>query len=104
MRKRPKRIENGILMDEKPINTSASIGQMAYGIALTLMGLAVFFRVDVALGRLSGIAAFQSNVTLAFAKFCFYLMGVILVGGGIKKIIAQYNLLKKKDTPSDGEA
>lgn len=91
----------GNSMDDKPVNPVASYGQLLWGTALALMGLGVFFRVDTALGRLAEFPAFQSGATVFLARLSFYLMGVILLGGGIKKIIAQYNLLKKKDGSSD---
>ena len=88
-------------MNEKPATVTASYGQLAYGILLALAGAGVFIRIDVALERLAEFPAFQSGATVVFARLSFFLMGVILLGGGIKKIIVQYNLLKKKDGPAE---
>ncbi len=58
--------------------------QLIWGIALILMGIGVFFRVPVVIERLSETVAFNSG--LYFFRFSFYLIAVILIGGGFKKI------------------
>lgn len=95
-------MKTGDTMDDKPVNPAAVYVQLLWGTALALMGLGVFFRVETALERLAEFPAFQSGATVFLARLSFYLMGLILLGGGIKKIIAQYSLLRKKDGASDG--
>jgi len=58
--------------------------QLIWGIALILMGIGVFFRVPVVIEKLYETVKFNSG--LYFFRFSFYLIAVILIGGGIKKI------------------
>ena len=58
--------------------------QLIWGVALFLMGLAVIFRMPVVIDKISGAGQLSSG--LYFLRFCFYLIAVILMGGGIKKI------------------
>jgi len=58
--------------------------QLIWGIALALAGIGVFFRIPQVMPRIEQIPHF-SSVTI-FIRFCFYLMGVMLIGGGGKKI------------------
>lgn len=67
---------------------------LAWGCILTMVGIAVFFRIPQVMPRIERIESFSS--VLGFIRFCFYLLGVLLIGGGAKKIIENYRLLKKK--------
>ncbi|MBW2492928.1 MAG: hypothetical protein JRE65_17450 [Deltaproteobacteria bacterium] len=62
-----------------------------YGIALTLAGIGVFYRIPQVMPKVEQIQQFSS--VIGFIRFCFYLMGVILIGGGIKKIYVNYKKL-----------
>ena len=66
--------------------------QLIWGIALILMGIGVFFRVPVVIEKLSD--SVELNSGLYFLRFSFYLIAVILIGGGVKKI-QNYWPLKK---------
>jgi hypothetical protein len=67
---------------------------IAWGCILTLFGIAVFFRIPEVMPQIEQIEHFSS--VLGFIRFCFYLLGVLLIGGGTKKIIAAYRSLEKK--------
>jgi len=58
--------------------------QLIWGIALVLAGMGVFFRVPQVMPRIEQIPQFSS--VIIFIRFCFYLIGVMLIGGGGKKI------------------
>ncbi|MCU0597683.1 MAG: hypothetical protein MUE70_00305 [Desulfobacterales bacterium] len=58
--------------------------QAIWGGALLLMGIAVFFRIPHIMAKLSHVEQYASGNF--FLRFCLYLMGVLLVGGGIKKL------------------
>jgi len=58
--------------------------QLIWGIALVLMGVGVFFRVPVVIEKISD--AVDMNSGFYFFRFSFYLIAVILIGGGVKKI------------------
>jgi len=62
--------------------------QVIYGIALTLAGIGVFYRIPQVMPRIEQIQQFSS--VIGFIRFSFYLMGVLLIGGGLKKIIVNY--------------
>ena len=62
--------------------------QVIWGFALFLMGLGVFYRIPQVMPK---IEEFQkSSLILFFIRICFYLMGIILIGGGAKKLYNNY--------------
>lgn len=70
-------------------DTHKSNTQLVWGIALILVGVAVFVRISYVMPKLAEMGQFGG-----FARFGLYLMGVILVGGGIKKLVAYVNASK----------
>jgi hypothetical protein len=62
--------------------------QVIYGIALTLAGIGVFYRIPQVMPRVEQIEQFSSM--MGFIRFCFYLLGILLIGGGLKKIYENY--------------
>jgi hypothetical protein len=71
-----------------------NVFQLVWGIALFLMGIAVIFRVPAVISRISATGELSSG--WYFLRFCFYLIAVILIGGGIRKI-NQYRLSTASD-------
>ena len=65
--------------------------QVIYGIALTLAGIGVIYRIPQVMPRVEQIQQFSS--VIGFIRFSFYLMGVLLIGGGLKKIYENYKKL-----------
>lgn len=65
--------------------------QSAWGFALLVMGIAFFFQISDIMSRLSTVP--YSQGALIFMRICLYLMSILLVGGGIRKLRA---LVKKK--------
>ncbi|MGA8178841.1 MAG: hypothetical protein WB792_02200 [Desulfobacterales bacterium] len=65
--------------------------QVIYGIALTLAGLGVFYRIPQVMPRIEQMHQFSS--VMGFIHFSFYLLGVLLIGGGLKKIYENYKKL-----------
>ena len=59
--------------------------QLVWGIALFIAGIGVFVRIPQVMPKLTQLEHLSS--VLWFIRFCFYLMGIILLGGGLKKII-----------------
>jgi len=55
-----------------------------WGIALFLAGIGVFYRIPQVMPRVESIEQFSSITSLI--RFCFYFVGVFLIGGGLKKI------------------
>jgi len=75
-------------------NTTAKnkpVIQVIYGIALTLAGIGVFYRIPQVMPRIEQIQQFSS--VIGFIRFSLYLMGVLLIGGGLKKIYGNYKKL-----------
>ena len=58
--------------------------QLVWGAALTLVGIGVFFRIPQVMPQLEQMEQFKD--VMWFVRFCLYLMGVILIGGGLKKL------------------
>ncbi len=71
--------------------------QLIWGIALILMGFGVFYRLPQVWPDIQKIEIFSS--ILPFIRFCFYVMAIILIGGGSKKIYE--NFFKTEDSGSD---
>ncbi|MDM8524888.1 hypothetical protein QUF80_16080 [Desulfococcaceae bacterium HSG8] len=66
--------------------------QIVWGIALVLAGAGIFFAMPYKMSQIEKIG-FSPLVV----RFCFYLIGVFLIGGGIKKIYDNYPELKNKN-------
>jgi len=66
---------------------------LIWGILLLLAGIGVFFRIPQVMPKLEQIQYFSSG--LFFIRFCFYLIGALLVAGGGKKVIAFFQKPKK---------
>ena len=69
-----------------------SKAQIVWGALLILAGLGVFYRIPQVMARLQDVGRFSSESF--FIRFCFYLMGLILIGGGARKIYKNYKLLQ----------
>ena len=65
--------------------------QLIYGIALTLAGIGVIYRIPQVMPRIEQMHQFSS--VMGFIHFSFYLLGVLLIGGGLKKIYENYKNL-----------
>ncbi len=73
--------------------------QIAWGIALVLMGIMVFFRIPQVLPEIERIETFSSSI--GFIKFCFYFMAVMLTAGGGQKLYRQLINQKQGADPVD---
>jgi hypothetical protein len=67
--------------------------QIIWGALLLMAGLGVFYRIPQVMPTIEKIEQFSSSIF--FIRFCFYLIGVMLIGGGIKKVYSNY---RKSDT------
>ena len=57
---------------------------LAWGVALVLAGVGIFFRLPQVMPRIEDIAQFAG--ASGFIRFSFYFMALILIGGGVRKI------------------
>lgn len=80
--------------EKDPKDKNKVVVQIIWGVALTLAGIGVFFRIPQVMPRIEQIQQFSS--VMFFIRFSFYLLGVLLVGGGLKKIYGQYGKLKDR--------
>ncbi len=67
--------------------------QLVWGALLLLAGIGVFYRTPEVIARVKTIPAFSGGV-IYFVYFCFYLLGLLLIYGGARKILIQLNVLK----------
>ncbi len=67
--------------------------QIVWGVVLVLAGIGVFFRIPQVMPKIQEIEHFSSAIF--FIRFCFYFLGVLLIGGGAKKIYDNYRSPKK---------
>ncbi len=71
-------------MNDKKVNQT----QVIWAVALILAGLGVFYRIPQVMPRIEQIPIFAA--ASGFIRFCFYFMGVFLIGGGCKKLYHQF--------------
>ncbi len=76
------------------MSDNKTIIQIVWGILLFAAGLGVFFAIPQKMADIEKSGFFSSN--LFFIRFSFYLIGILLLGGGIKKIFTNCCDLHKK--------
>ncbi len=69
---------------------------MIWGAVLVLAGIGVFFRIPQVMPQIERMEQFSSAIF--FVRFCFYFLGILLVGGGSKKIYDNYRKLNDSDS------
>jgi hypothetical protein len=69
--------------------------QLVWGGLLVAAGAGMFIRIPQVMPRIEQIGQFAA--ISPFIRFCLYLMGVILIGGGGKKLYANYHRLTNSD-------
>ena len=62
--------------------------QLIWGLLLVLAGVGVVFRLNSLESELDAIAGQPS--TALFIRICIYVMAILLIGGGIRKIRGYY--------------
>ena len=79
-----------------------STTQIVWGALLVLAGIGVFYRIPQVMARLQDVGRFSSESV--FIRFCFYLMGTLLIGGGARKIYLNAKAMREKppESPPDG--
>jgi hypothetical protein len=70
------------------MNRNKSMYQLIWGGLLVLAGVGVFFRIPQVMPKIEQIR--QYTPVLPYVRFCLYLLGIILLGGGAKKIFNYY--------------
>ncbi len=58
--------------------------QIVWGVLLIAAGIGVFIRIPQVMPQIAQIEQFSS--ILSYIRFCFYLLGAMLIGGGAKKL------------------
>ena len=81
--------------DRKQPSQQKAIIHIIWGVALILAGIGVFFRIPQVMPKIETIKQFSS--VLFFIKFCFYLIGSLLVWGGAKKVYANHRMLSEEN-------
>ena len=66
--------------------------QLIWGVLLLLAGIGVFFRIPQVMPEIKKIEHFARYIF--FIYFCFYLIGILLIVGGGRKI---YNHFKRSN-------
>ena len=59
--------------------------QIVWGVLLIAAGIGVFIRIPQVMPQIAQIEYFSP--ILSFIRFCFYLIGAMLIGGGAKKLL-----------------
>jgi len=76
-------------MDKNPIHF-----QLVWGILLTLMGIAFFFKIPEIINNAKTIETFAAGI--GFVYFCLYMIDLILIVGGVGKIYSNLKKLKER--------
>ena len=75
--------------------------QLVWGGLLVLAGIGVFFRIPQVMPKIKSIEFFSSAIW--FIYICFYLLGILLIIGGSRKIYENYRKLKGDGSAEDDE-
>ena len=67
--------------------------QLVWGILLTLMGIAFFFKIPEVINNAKTIETLGAGI--GFVYFCLYMIDLILIVGGIKKIYTNLKELRE---------
>lgn len=70
--------------------------QLIWGVLLLLAGVGVFFRIPQLMPEIKKIEHFAAYIP--FIYFCFYLLGVLLVVGGARKVYRYIQKSKEDNT------
>lgn len=65
--------------------------QILWGVVLVMAGLGVFYRIPQVMPRVEEMPAFTNAAGLV--RFCFYMLGGLLVFGGGRKLVLLYRKL-----------
>lgn len=71
--------------------------QLAWGIALAAAGVGIFIAMPYKIAQLKQ----YSHFSLFFVRLSFYLIAVLLIGGGVKKIYDSSQNLRPEDKDSN---
>lgn len=82
-------IQNDRKHTQQSTSGSKATLQIIWGTALVLAGVGVFYRIPQVMKKVMLIEQFVSSALII--RFCFYLLGVLLIGGGGKKIYDHFN-------------
>lgn len=66
-----------------------SFPNLAWGIVLTMTGLMMFFSIPGKMQEIQEIKQYSSGMN-GFLRISFYLISIILTGGGLKKIFTHF--------------
>lgn len=80
--------DRGDRKEEQIVGKNKKVFQLVWGIALVLAGIGVFYRIPQVIPKIEQIKQFSS--IMFFIRFCFYFLGVLLIGGGAKKLYDNY--------------
>jgi Ni,Fe-hydrogenase I cytochrome b subunit len=86
--------ENSDKNENAPKDKNKVVVQLIWGIALTLAGIGVFIRIPQVMPRIEEIEQFAS--VMFFIRFSLYLLGMLLIGGGLKKIYINSAIFKDR--------
>ena len=80
--------ENSNNTQKEATSKKMPVFQVIYGIVLTLAGIGVFYRIPQVMPKIEQMHQFSS--VMGFIRFSFYLLGVLLIGSGLKKVYENY--------------
>jgi hypothetical protein len=85
----------------EPTKRSRNNIQLIWGAALILVGISVFFKVPLVVPKLEAMGL--SGATIGFFSACLYIIGFILVGGGVRKWFLHFRPEEKSSEADPSE-
>jgi uncharacterized membrane protein HdeD (DUF308 family) len=73
--------------------------QLIWAVVLMSVGVAVFLEIPRKMSQL--VQLWQSPAKIWAFKICFYLMGILLVGGGIRKMVQYFQTNSQHSTAAE---
>jgi len=86
-----------LFMEDKQKSTL----QLIWGILLLLAGVGVFFRIPQVMPEIKKIEHFAPY--MVFIYFCFYLLGVLLIVGGGRKVYTYLKETNGENSNAEGD-
>ena len=89
------------MSDKQQDHSSERSAQLhiVWGAILVLAGIGVFIRIPQVMPKIEEIEFFSS--VLLWVRFCFYFLGVLLIGGGAKKVYENYHKINAPTKPDN---
>jgi hypothetical protein len=85
------------------MNKTKDLFQIVWGAALLIMGVAFLFQIPQVIPRVAQIEQYSNSIVLIIIRFCMYLVAVLLIGGGGRKLYLNFKTDETREENSIGD-